>query len=480
MISLRDVVKKQIQTNSLLKNFDDEDSDWGCFDVLCSIDIQQLKRRQLRKHLDARNEAITGTKRQMTKRLEMSIENERQRRIAESDEVEAQHQIKARLEQQGSIYGVGNDEFGQLGGGSNISTKSHFEIILRGVKPRQVSCGGAIILAVTDDHIVYTWGGSKDGAIPRIIDSVSEEEIVCTAVGSSYATGISIGGDCFIWGRMGVETVVKEPVLFDQFNETDQIIAISSGEKHLCAITKEGSLRSWGYGADGRLGAGKQMDSEYFPSPLLIKIPNNEKIESVSCGAIHALAISQNSSRVYSWGSGAGGRLGHDTLTNRYSPEPVVALDGWNCISVSAGTWHSACVARRPPLKSGGFVFTWGSGFQGQLGQDKTTISAKPKIVEYFRTMHMLAKEVVCGSHHNAVITSGGELYTWGSNSNGCLGRSVKENRGIFTPEPGHCIGFGSVVDRIARGLPRSVCCGKGYTIVATHPYDEPNTKGSS
>jgi hypothetical protein len=32
------------------------------------------------------------------------------------------------------------------------------------------------------------------------------------------------------------------------------------------------------------------------------------------------------------------------------------------------------------------------------------------------------AEEVACGGYHTCVVTRGGELYTWGSNENGCLG----------------------------------------------------------
>ena len=85
-------------------------------------------------------------------------------------------------------------------------------------------------------------------------------------------------------------------------------------------------------------------------------------------------------------------------------------------------------------------------------------------------------KSVVCGVYHNAAITSIGELYTWGSNTNGCLGRDIEENKysSCFTPHPGHCASFGVIVDRIGRGLPRSVACGKEFTIVATFPYQGP------
>ena len=40
--------------------------------------------------------------------------------------------------------------------------------------------------------------------------------------------------------------------------------------------------------------------------------------------------------------------------------------------------------------------------------------------------MHVLASLVVCGSHHNAIISDEGELYTWGSNRGRCLGRDIQ------------------------------------------------------
>lgn len=44
-----------------------------------------------------------------------------------------------------------------------------------------------------------------------------------------------------------------------------------------------------------------------------------------------------------------------------------------------------------------------------------------------------------------------------------------------FTSVPGHCGGFGAIVDRIGRGLPRYVACGREYTVVSTWPYEGPN-----
>ena len=46
-----------------------------------------------------------------------------------------------------------------------------------------------------------------------------------------------------------------------------------------------------------------------------------------------------------------------------------------------------------------------------------------------------------------------------------------------YTPVPGHVGGFGAIVGRVGRGFPRSVTCGREYTVVATYPYTGPALK---
>ncbi len=54
-------------------------------------------------------------------------------------------------------------------------------------------------------------------------------------------------------------------------------------------------------------------------------------------------------------------------------------------------------------------------------------------MVATLQKMHVLASLVVCGSHHNAIISEEGELYTWGSNYGRCLGRDIQPGElGIY------------------------------------------------
>lgn len=48
-------------------------------------------------------------------------------------------------------------------------------------------------------------------------------------------------------------------------------------------------------------------------------------------------------------------------------------------------------------------------------------------MVEALQAKHV--RDIACGSNQSAAITSNGELYTWGSGEDGCLGHGDKENQ---------------------------------------------------
>lgn len=112
------------------------------------------------------------------------------------------------------------------------------------------------------------------------------------------------------------------------------------------------------------------------------------------------------------------------------------------------------------------------SGYSGQLGLDSLTSSSVPALVPFFFETQLPLIKVFCGSHHNAVITAEKDLYTWGLNQSGCLGRDIEESFVSFTSKPGYCQGFGTIVGTIGRGLPLSVAIGRDYTIVCTDRYE--------
>jgi alpha-tubulin suppressor-like RCC1 family protein len=58
-------------------------------------------------------------------------------------------------------------------------------------------------------------------------------------------------------------------------------------------------------------------------------------------------------------------------------------------------------------------VFTFGRGEDGQLGLGDTCDSDEPKFVDALRGVGV--RQIACGSGHTVVLTTDGEVYTWGA-----------------------------------------------------------------
>ena len=158
-------------------------------------------------------------------------------------------------------------------------------------------------------------------------------------------------------------------------------------------------------------------------------------------------------------------------------PTIIPKTKGKTCVAISAGTWHSLLALSFPPLPNDcGLLYSFGSGYHGQLGRGPDMmVSLTPGLVEYLSERHVFCREISAGSHHSAAVTLEGELFTWGSNRSGCLGRTIDEMDVEYSTLPGHVGGFGALEDGIGRGLVNHVSCGKEFTIVSTYPYEGPD-----
>ncbi|XP_009278730.1 PREDICTED: RCC1 domain-containing protein 1 [Aptenodytes forsteri] len=142
------------------------------------------------------------------------------------------------------------------------------------------------------------------------------------------------------------------------------------------------------------------------------------------------------------------GQLGHGSLESELQPRLVEALAGMPMQAVAAGGWHSASVSEA------GDLYVWGWNESGQLAlpskalaeeraQDEDTgagdteltphqeqpaaedsafisIQAFPALLDLPQDLEV--SKVSCGSRHTAIVTRGGELYTWGWGKYGQLG----------------------------------------------------------
>eukprot|EP01080_Neovahlkampfia_damariscottae_P011639 gene11639-4880_t len=77
-----------------------------------------------------------------------------------------------------------------------------------------------------------------------------------------------------------------------------------------------------------------------------------------------------------------------------------------------------------------GDAFSWGSGSRGAVGNGKQEDSLVPQVVKDF--LYLDVESIYCENSAFASLTTGGELFSWGSNDSGRLGHGDEIDR--FTP----------------------------------------------
>lgn len=425
--------------------------EWGNADYINGIGIENLSRRELRNHLEARDLDTTGTRLELLERLASSIADEQLHKFAYVETVDTEFLIQADLEERGSVYVAGINDKGQLGLG-DMDARKFFTVVvpIRGINIVYLAAGIDMCYAVNEEHDVYVWGGGGAGRTglnhnfmrkgnvvkennwlePQLLTDLAGEETGSVVVGSSHCLAVGRGGDCFVWGdgdsgQLGLGNFEPKTSICIN-NSFPAISQVSAGANHSAALSNEGKLYMWGHAGNGRLGVGDserlgapERERFFFPVPQQLR--TLEIIKQVSCGADHTLAW--GASGVWAWGSGAGGKLGQGDNKDHYEPVLVPKLRGRSILQVCAGTWHSMALVTFPPIMSGGWLYTWGSGYHGQLGQQLTVLSPVPEVVEYFVSVNLLLKMIATSSHHCMAVTLEGELYSWGDNKYGCLGR---------------------------------------------------------
>ena len=80
---------------------------------------------------------------------------------------------------------------------------------------------------------------------------------------------------------------------------------------------------TWGWGQNGRLGHGNEQ-TLYKPTLLHL---HDEFVEKAACGAGHTLLCTKDG-KVFSWGKGTFGQLGHGTWRNRFTASRLKFLSG--------------------------------------------------------------------------------------------------------------------------------------------------------
>jgi alpha-tubulin suppressor-like RCC1 family protein len=195
-----------------------------------------------------------------------------------------------------------------------------------------------------------------------------------------------------------------------------------------------GQLYAFGLNTAGQLANSTNLESlNPNPTPVLVSIPAAPGPISQAAAGIQSSAVVTTSGQLYTFGRNNEGQLGVPTNSGTETPIPnpeLVSLPGASgpVAQVAAGFDHTLA------LTSTGQLFAFGGNSSGELGRTANeTANPTPTLVNLPGANGATTK-VAAGFDHSLALTATGQLLAWGLNSKGQLG--IATNAGTMNPNP--------------------------------------------
>jgi len=356
--------------------------------------------------------------------------------------------------QSGEILFCGATNWDLLSGGSkNIKNMRNIWNIsrlnpLQGIPVAVVASSSASFhsVVITAEGQTYSWGRADKGQIgtgeapakpimqPTLLKTLETHRAVGAATGRYHSMVLIDDGSIFAFGlnqsgQCGIGNTQEKVLLPTKVKAARPFRQVSCGGEFSMAVDTRGSLHSWGSPEYGQLG--HNDDGKYFVTASKLAFQNitqpqrierfiekdaKEKsskvpgkllkdvyIVDVSCGPNHSVAVDMKG-RVYSWGFGGYGRLGHGKADDELQPRLVEGEfrshhRGGGATKCWAGSQYCIVKCRL------GTVFFWGTN------RPSTEAHMKPLIMADIEGRDV---QNVGASKSSIVVTTADHAMSWG------------------------------------------------------------------
>lgn len=368
--------------------------------------------------------------------------------------IEAGDEHTLGLSSNGSLYAWGNNSKGQLGDGTIIEKDypmkiDKFFVLEEGEKFSDISAGKNFSIAVTTLGNVYSWGINDQAQLglntadqnahsnpsKLTISGLSiGEKITKLASGQMFTLAVTSNGNLFSWGNNGYGQLgdgtttirkVATKITISTLESGETIAKVAAGTQHSIALTSNGAVYTWGNYAYGRLGILGATANQKIPYRLDQTYFGSSPVTCISAGDIHSGAVTSAGS-AYGWGNDGAGRIGDGDTTTSNKTTPVLSSfttlsEGETIVSVSCGILSNMF------LTSDGNVYTCGANNYGMLadGTYNNRITTKKVVFSSLEDGEKISTISVGFSYHNLVVTTLGNVFTWGRNNFGQLGNGL-------------------------------------------------------
>lgn len=289
---------------------------------------------------------------------------------------------------------------------------------------KKVVAGGSTTCAITDANALKCWGNNYHGQVgdgttinrifPVNVTGMSSD-VIDVSTGGFHTCAIKSDHKVYCWGWNGLGELGDGTQ--DQHLTPVQVINLSGAEKiavgqeRSCALLDTGGVKCW-----GNYPLGNNDDTvQYSTTPL--------DVFGFTSGAGAIEGGGQNTC-LLTTGNGAkcwGYYVGNGTGTYVNSPQQVYEMEsGVN--QISAGESQTTCA-----IVTGGALKCWGFNEQGQVGNGNQTDQHYPVAVQGLSSG---VTQVSVGGVHTCAIVSG-VLKCWGNNFVGSLGNNSYSNSNV-------------------------------------------------
>lgn len=232
----------------------------------------------------------------------------------------------------------------------------------------------------------------------------------------------------------GNEQVLQEKVYFGQ--------TLTGAGSHT-GILDNGKVYAFGRNNFGQVGIGETTtlakNSNHPKTPVLVRnAPSN--VVAISFNQNHSALLTKDG-KVYTWGSDSQGELGRGSLNkhNCASGKNNCRLDIGMVEGLSEVVAISSGYSHKLALTKTGEVWAFGSNSQGQIGQDTSLVKSQDTPVKVDFSAHTnMGKiiQVIASSDASYALDNKGQVFAWGSNEYANLGNGAvcDENDASLTP----------------------------------------------
>ena len=304
----------------------------------------------------------------------------------------------------GTLWTWGYNNNGQLGIGVDVLNRTTpVTTFAGGTNWKSVAGGLYHTSAIKTDGTLWGWGINDAGQL-GVNDTITRTTPVTTilggtdwksvAGGSNHTAAIKTDGTLWVWGynafgQLGINNAADRTTPVTTFLGGTNWKSVACGRYHTTAIKTDGTLWNWGYNSYGQLG----INAITIRSTPVTTFLGGTNWKSVGGGIAQTTAIKTDGT-LWVWGRNNNGQLGINDTANRSTPVTTI-LGGTNWKSVAGGGYFITAI------KTDGTLWTWGNNNLGQLGINDTTNRSTPVTTRLGGTNW---KSVAGGQNHTVAI----------------------------------------------------------------------------